>query len=108
MARVAQSTTVNVTGTWQGSWQSSAHNINGTFTTNITQQGSVLSGTINVPEISMSGADLKGTVNGNIITFGDIDEKITFTGTVSGESAASGTYIYPSLTDNGAWQGNKI
>jgi len=108
MARVAQSTTLNVTGTWQGSWQSSAHNINGTFTTNITQQGSVLSGTINVPEIGMSGADLKGTVNGNIITFGDIDEKITFTGTVSGESAASGTYIYPSLTDNGTWQGNKI
>ena len=108
MARVVQSTTVNVTGTWQGSWQSSAHNINGTFATNITQQGSVLSGTINVPEIGMSGADLKGTVNGNIITFGDIDEKITFTGTVSGESAASGTYIYPSLTDNGAWQGNKI
>ncbi|MGB9496878.1 MAG: LVIVD repeat-containing protein [Dissulfuribacterales bacterium] len=108
MARVAQSTTVNVSGTWQGSWQSSAHNINGTFSTNITQQGSVLSGTINVPEISMSGADLKGTVNGDIITFGDIDEKITFTGTVSGESAASGTYIYPSLTDNGAWQGNKI
>jgi len=108
MARVAEPTTVNVTGTWQGSWQSSAHNINDTFSTNITQQGSVLSGTINVPEIGMSGADLKGTVNGNTITFGDIDEKITFTGTVSGESAASGTYIYPSLSDNGVWQGNKM
>ena len=65
MERVVQSTTVNVIGTWQGSWQSSPHNINGTFTTNITQQGSILSGTINVPEIGMSGADLKGTVNGN-------------------------------------------
>lgn len=107
-ARVEQSTPVKVPGTWQGSWQSSVHGINGTFTTKITQEGAILSGTIDVPEIGMSGAVLKGTVNGNIITFGDIDEKITFTGTVSGDSTASGTYIYPSLTDNGAWQGNKI
>jgi hypothetical protein len=67
-----------------------------------------LSGTINVPEIGMNGASLKGSVDGNTITFGDIDDKITFTGIVGGESAASGTYIYPSLTDNGAWQGSKI
>jgi hypothetical protein len=108
MVKINPSTTIDVEGTWQGTWQSHAYGLSGTFSTNITQQNSALSGTISVPEIGMSGATLKGSVNGNIITFGDIDDKITFTGTVAGESAASGTYVYPSLSDNGVWQGNKI
>jgi hypothetical protein len=108
MVKANASTSISVAGTWQGAWQSNASGLTGTFSTNITQQNSALSGTINVPEIGMSGAPLKGSVNGNILTFGDIDDRITFTGTVAGESAASGTYTYPSLYDNGAWQGNKI
>jgi len=108
MVKSNASTTINVAGTWQGVWQSNAYGLSGTFSTNITQQNSVLSGTINVPEIGMSSAALKGSVDGNIITFGDIDDKITFTGAVVGESVASGTYTYPSLTDNGAWQGSKM
>ena len=108
MAKINSSSTINVAGSWQGSWKSYSYGLNGTFSTIITQQDSVLSGTINVPEIGMNGASLKGSVDGNAITFGDIDDRITFTGIVGGASAASGTYIYPSLSDNGAWQGDKM
>jgi len=103
--RVTESS-VNVTGTWEGTWQSPVHSLSGTFTTNIEQQSSTLSGSIDVPEIGMFDANLKGTVDGNIITFGDIEDRITFTGTVAIDSS-SGTYVYPSLNDNGTWQATK-
>jgi hypothetical protein len=99
--------TDNVTGTWHGNWQSSAYGISGTFTADITQHGSTLNGKIDVPQIGMTNADLKGTVNENMIKFGDIDDQITFSGTVSGGSSASGTYVYPHLGDNGNWQGTR-
>ena len=100
------SSSVGVTGKWNGTWESSVYGLGGHFTTNIIQQSSTLSGSINIPDIGMFDADLKGTVDGNTITFGDIEDQITFTGTVSGDSS-SGTYIYPSLSDNGTWQATK-
>jgi hypothetical protein len=98
---------VDMTGIWLGTWQSSSYGASGTFTVDIIQNGSTLSGRNDVPQIGMSRADLKGTVTGNAIEFGDIDDEITFSGTVSGSSSASGTYRYPSLGDNGSWQGTQ-
>ncbi len=89
-----QTPAVDMSGTWSGTWESSVYSLSGTFTANIKQQKSTLSGSIDVPYISMIGADLKGTVEGNTIVFGDIDNQITFTGTVSEDSTtSSGTYV---------------
>ena len=102
------STFVDVTGTWEGSWQSSVYTtMSGTFATNITQQDTLLFGTISVPEIHISEANLKGTIFGNFITFGDIEEKITFTGILMNDSTSSGTYVYSIHNDNGSWQAVK-
>lgn len=98
---------LDITGTWNGTWNSSVYGISGSFKANIAQQGSTLSGSIDIPEIGISGEDLVGTLDGNTITFGDIGGQITFTGTVSGNTAFSGTYIYPSFSDNGTWEGSK-
>lgn len=103
-------TAADVTGEWNGTWVSlvfSALNVKGTFKATVVQNNTVLTGSINVPEIGMSNAQLKGTVDSTNITFGDIDGKIVFTGKVSGNSAASGSYTYASLGDNGTWSGNK-
>ena len=97
---------MGVTGTWRGTWQSSVYGVSGIFTAIIIQQGSTLSGSIDIPDIGIFDASLKGTVDGNTITFGDIQNQITFTGTVSGDSS-SGTYVYSSLSDNGTWQATK-
>lgn len=107
MTKNVQSTAINVSGTWQGHWQSYTHGISGYFDAIIIQKDSTLSGTINVPEIGLNNSKLKGTVFNNNITFGDIDDKITFTGTVIEESTASGTYSFPSISDGGVWQGNR-
>jgi len=98
----------DVSGTWEGNWQSLAHSLNGTFTVDIIQDSLVLSGSINVPDIGLNDAELKGTITENSFTFGDIDEQITFTGTVVGDSTSSGAYIYPALNDNGTWQATKV
>ena len=100
------SSSVGVTGKWNGTWGSSIYGLGGTFTANIIQQSSTLSGSIDIPGIGMFDAGLKGTVDGNTITFGDIEDQITFTGMVSGNSS-SGTYVYPFLSDNGTWQATK-
>jgi len=106
VTRVTQ-LSVNVTGTWEGIWQSSVYGLSGTFTAIIIQHDSTLSGSIEVPEIEMYSTDLAGTATDDTIVFGDIENQITFTGTLSGDSMASGTYIYPSLYDNGTWDGTK-
>jgi photosystem II stability/assembly factor-like uncharacterized protein len=96
----------DVTGKWMGTWQSSL-GASGIFSVDLIQQGSTLSGSISVPYINLFNANLKGSVSGNSITFGDIDETITFTGTFTNESSASGTYNYPTEGDNGSWQAAK-
>ncbi|MEC4676054.1 MAG: hypothetical protein VST72_03900 [Nitrospirota bacterium] len=104
----AGSSNVDISGSWSGTWASSVYTLDDTFDTTITQQGSILSGSINVPYISLAGADLKGTIDGRTITFGDIAGLITFTGTVSQDATTlSGTYVIPSESDNGTWQGTK-
>ena len=76
------SSTVNVAGTWVGTWTSSAHSLSGTFSADIVQWGALLNGSISVPQIGMSGAALVGSVQGSTFVFGDIANRITFTGTL--------------------------
>jgi len=104
---VGVSVQIDLTGTWKGTWHSRVYGINGDFKTTVVQQGSTLSGLISVPDIGIYNADLKGTGTGNNVVFGDFAGKITFTGTLSGNSTLSGTYVYPSQSDNGTWQAAK-
>jgi hypothetical protein len=101
------SSTVDVAGTWIGTWSSSAYSLGGTFSADIVQWGALLNGSISVPQIGMSGAALVGSVQGSTFVFGDIDNRITFTGTLSDASTASGSYAYPAVIDSGTWQGGK-
>ncbi|MFH0726609.1 MAG: hypothetical protein V2B19_09725 [Pseudomonadota bacterium] len=97
----------NFAGEWEGTWESAEYGLNGTFTADITQENSVLSGKIEVPDIGLYDADLKGTATGNSIVFGDIGDRIIFTGTMSASSSASGTYAYAAMSDEGDWQATK-
>jgi hypothetical protein len=99
--------TNSVTGLWEGTWQSEEYGLDRTFSADILQNGSTLSGKIDVPDIGLINTDLKGTATNNTIVFGDINDEIVFTGTLASHSAASGTYEYPALDDNGSWQATK-
>lgn len=96
----------SVTGTWTGTWLSSSHGVSGTFSANIIEQNSILSGTIKVPFVGLDNATLTGSISENYITFGDITGIITFTGNVNGNDS-SGTYVYPQLSDTGTWLATK-
>ena len=93
-----------VSGKWEGTWESSAHNMNDVFNVNIIQQDSILTGSIDIPDIGLFDAALKGLVVGNLISFGDIDKSINFTGIVVHDSIANGIYSYPAQHDNGSWK----
>jgi hypothetical protein len=99
--------TDSVTGVWKGTRHSEKFNIDNPFSANIRQNGSVLSGKIDVPDIGLINTDLKGTATNNTIVFGDINDEIVFTGTLASFSTASGTYNYPIFYDNGTWQATK-
>ena len=98
--------TANFEGVWNGTWNSEENPVDGTFSANVTQTGTVLSGIINVPYLGLSNASLKGLVNGNVVFFGDVDDKIKFVGIVNGD-AGEGTYCYMSLSDEGSWTGTR-
>ena len=98
---------VDATGTWNGTYTSHEYGVNGTFSIIITDTNGTLTGTIRVPLIGMSDAELTGSVDGSVITFGDISGQITFHGTVTGTGTASGTYQYPGINDEGAWDANR-
>ena len=95
--------TANFGGEWNGTWESEENSVNGTFSANVTQTDTTLTGTIDVPFVGITNASLKGFVSGNIVYFGDIENKIKFIGTVNGNSG-TGTYSYMSLSDEGSWQ----
>ncbi|MBU1172395.1 MAG: hypothetical protein KKD44_22790 [Proteobacteria bacterium] len=106
-AQLLQTADVNVSGHWSGLWYSSnTEDLSDSFTVTLVQNGTVLSGTINVPYIGIENSQLTGTVTGTSIVFGDIDHIITFQGTTS-SIASIGTYDYSSSTDIGTWVATK-
>ena len=96
----------NFAGEWTGKWESEENPADGTFSANVTQNDTILSGNIDVPFLDISNASLKGFVSGNVVYFGDIDEKIKFVGILNGNTG-EGTYSYMSLSDEGSWTGTK-
>ncbi len=90
-------------GYWQGSWESSRFGLSGTFSANIQQQGSTLTGTISVSEVVINDEPLKGTSTGNKIVFGDINDRIVFSGNITDLNKAGGTYQFNSILDSGTW-----
>ncbi len=96
----------NFEGEWNGSWDSEENSVDGIFSANVTQTGTTLSGTIDVPYLGLTNANLKGLVNGNVVFFGDVDDKIKFVGTLN-EDSGEGTYSYMSLNDEGSWQATR-
>ena len=98
---------VDASGSWNGNFTSTEYSsVSGTFSADIVDTDGQLTGTISVPYISMDAAELVGTVDGSVITFGDIDNRITFTGVVTAEGTASGTYVYDFMGDEGTWTAN--
>lgn len=99
---------VDATGSWSGNFSSTEYSgVSGTFSAEIADTDGQLTGTISVPYISMDSAELVGTVDGSVIIFGDIDNRITFTGAVTAAGAASGSYVYDFLSDEGSWTANR-
>ncbi len=98
--------TADFSGEWEGTWKSEENSADGTFSANVTQNDTILSGTIDVPFLDISNASLKGFVSGNVVFFGDIEEKIKFVG-IMNENTGEGTYSYMSLSDEGSWTGTK-
>lgn len=94
----------DVTGTWQGTWQSQVYDQLGSLSAELEQDGEALYGTIDIPDLAIDEEDLTGTVTGSSITFGDIGQRITFSGEISSEWSAYGTYTYPATNDLGIWQ----
>lgn len=104
----ASSDRIDASGDWDGTYDSLENYIAGSFSASIVDTDGVLSGTLDVPDISISDAELTGTVEGNVITFGDIDGLITFVGVISDtESDAVGSYIYDDDFDDGTWQASR-
>jgi len=105
IARKAEKPSINIQGKWQGTWISDEGQLQGTFEVNLTQETSMLTGTIDIPGAFFSAMNLKGVLSGSEIIFGDIDDEILFSGIMqlSGDSA-SGDYISEYLDDAGSWQ----
>lgn len=95
---------MNVSGVWHGTWTSTDEGSNGPFMVVFDQNGSTLSGSVDIPDINFHDAPLTGTVNQDHFTFGDVDGVIQFTGTINSDTtSASGQYEYPALDDEGTW-----
>jgi hypothetical protein len=86
--------TVDVTGTWTGTWMSST-GMGGDVSATLTQTGADVEGTMTIDgSPCFSVGNVSGTVSGNRISTGAFfsgDSRVNFNGTVVGDSI-SGTY----------------
>lgn len=100
---------MNVSGAWQGTWESSNYPTSGPFSAAITQNGANISGTIDIPDIGFDDVQITGTVSSNSLAFGDVNDEIQFTGTIASDTAsASGDYTNPGLSDQGTWTMERV
>ena len=104
--KVAQALT-NIDGEWEGIWESEDEYSTGSFTVDIIQSDTNLSGSINIPEIDIFDADLKGSFSGNSILFGDVNNEILFYGIVESDTSLTGGYTHDYLNDQGTWRAIK-
>jgi hypothetical protein len=105
----------DTTGTWDGTWDIDPpyETVTGTFTLDLTQSGSTISGPIAMTGTDCEDGNVQGTVNGSSISFGWLasSQTIQFDGTVEGTSM-SGTWSSVACSDGvtpltGTWEAKK-
>ena len=90
----APATTVDITGTWSGSWASSNGINNGNISAVLTQSGTSVIGTLSITgSPCISNGSVSGTVSGNNVSFGIISgsDTVEYNATYTSTSM-SGTY----------------
>lgn len=108
-------TTINLTGTWQGTWRSVTGQ-GGSVTISMTQSGNSLSGTASVTgSPCFTTGSLSGSVSGNTVVFGMAfggGQQANYNGAVSTSgTSASGTHSVSGGAcngDTGSWNVTKI
>ena len=106
----AQQGSGGVSGIWNGQWANETpDNATGTFSWQLSQQGSTLTGNISIVGTPcLSGGSVTGSVNGTSINFGVIEGEVTvnYAGTISGDTM-SGYYSTSCGKAFGNWQATK-
>jgi hypothetical protein len=109
---LARYCTLNLTGTWTGTWvDRTPDTLSGSFTVTLVQSGNTLTGSIVITgTLCLSGGSVSGSVTGNNISFGVVSSRITiaYTGTAS-NSLMSGTYgtNYLCADAQGMWSAHR-
>jgi len=93
----------SLSGKWAGSYNGA---FTGTFTLNWTQDGSKLTGTI---DLSTGGrTPLNGTVTNGQISFGTVGSTvITYTGSVSGDTMSGHYQVAGGAAGSGSWNAHR-
>ena len=95
---------------WNGIWASGSYPISGTFTLELSQNGSALSGQVSITGSDcLTGGAVSGTIEGNQISFGVVaaEQTIHWDGVVSG-TTMQGSYTTPSCgKDAGTWSASR-
>jgi hypothetical protein len=111
----AGTSAVDLTGHWDGAWESTRYAINGLLTGQLVQSGTALTGEVTVLGSGCTaGGTVSGTVSGATVIFGAVaadEEQTNFAGSVSEDGKTmSGTYEVisgPCGGDTGLWSVTK-
>jgi hypothetical protein len=99
-----QNRVMQLTGQWEGTYTSYEGYGNGSFTVSLVQAGTILSGTIDIPNLGIEEEEISGSVLDNCWSFGDINNTISFIGIMGEDSLHfKGNYSYSSY-DEGKWE----
>ena len=98
----------SIAGTWDGTWESDAFDVSGSFSMTFTQTAGGFSGTIQIQDSGcVSDGTVEAALDGSRITIGAVQAgaTITFDGEVSGDEMG-GTYSSPPEcgSDTGTWE----
>jgi hypothetical protein len=107
---------VDLTGHWDGAWESTRYAVNGRLATQLIQSGATLIGDVTVVGSGCTvGGTVSGTVSGATVIFGAVatsEEQTNFAGSVSEDGKTmSGTYEVisgPCGGDIGLWSVTKV
>jgi hypothetical protein len=117
MVIAAVTSAMDLTGRWDGAWESTRYSVNGLLTTQLVQSGAALTGDVTILGSGCTaGGTVSGTVSGATVIFGAVaagdEEQTNFVGTMSGDGKTmSGTYEVtsgPCGRDIGLWSVIKV
>lgn len=116
MVTAAAPLAVDLTGHWDGAWESTRYAVNGPLTTQLVQSGTELIGDVIVLGSGCTaGGTVSGTVSGATVIFGGVaagEEQTNFAGSVSEDGKTmAGTYEVisgPCGGDIGLWSLTKV